>query len=137
MGAEGAASAGDAAGAVHQRVRAERKSRGLSLEALAAQAGIRYQFLAEIERGRRNPSAVTLLKIASGLGVALPTLLATEGGQEAAPAKAYGAGLVKDAPGRIAHGRLFSELHHWDPKQLRLAREVLQAVRRWAGRRTA
>ena len=120
-----------------QRIRAERKARGLSLEALAAQAGIRYQYLAEIERGRRNPSAVILLKIASGLGMALPALLTLEAGQEAAPTHLQGASLVRDLPGRAAVGRLASELTRWRPGDLRLARDVLQAVSRWPGRRTA
>jgi transcriptional regulator with XRE-family HTH domain len=52
-----------------QRVRARRKALGLSQEALAAQSGIHWTFLGQVERGRRNISLHNLLKLAQGLGV--------------------------------------------------------------------
>jgi transcriptional regulator with XRE-family HTH domain len=52
-----------------ERVRAQREAQGLSQEALAAQAGVHWTFLGQVERGRRNLSLHNLLKIAKGLGV--------------------------------------------------------------------
>jgi len=55
--------------ALGQRVRARREALGLSQEALAAQSGIHWTFLGQVERGRRNLSLHNLLKLAQGLGV--------------------------------------------------------------------
>jgi transcriptional regulator with XRE-family HTH domain len=52
-----------------ERVRARRQDLGLSQEALAAQAGIHWTFLGQIERGQRNLNLHNLLKVAAGLGV--------------------------------------------------------------------
>ena len=59
------ASPGAAAGA---RVRALRTSAGLSLSALAAEAGIGKGSLSELESGRRNPTLDTLYALARPLG---------------------------------------------------------------------
>lgn len=56
------------------RLREERHRQGLTLEALAASAGISTAFLAYIEQERRKPSLVTAAKLAKGLGVPLPDL---------------------------------------------------------------
>ncbi|WP_207793297.1 helix-turn-helix domain-containing protein [Nocardioides acrostichi] len=58
------------------RVRAIRESRGLSLSALAAIAGIGKATLSELESGRRNPTLDTLYAIAGPLGVPLVALVA-------------------------------------------------------------
>jgi transcriptional regulator with XRE-family HTH domain len=52
-----------------ERVRVRRQALGLSQEALAAQAGIHWTFLGQIERGQRNLNLHNLLKVAAGLGV--------------------------------------------------------------------
>jgi transcriptional regulator with XRE-family HTH domain len=52
-----------------ERVRAHRKTLGLSQEALAHQAGVHWTFLGQVERGRRNLSLHNLLRVATGLGV--------------------------------------------------------------------
>jgi transcriptional regulator with XRE-family HTH domain len=52
-----------------ERVRARREALGLSQEALAANSGIHWTFLGQVERGRRNLNLHNLLKIARGLGV--------------------------------------------------------------------
>ena len=58
-----------------QSVRAHRESRGLSLGALAAQAGISKTSLSKIEAGHGNPSLDVLCRIASALNVPVGTLL--------------------------------------------------------------
>ncbi|MFD3886713.1 MULTISPECIES: helix-turn-helix domain-containing protein [Streptomyces griseus group] len=56
-------------------VRSLREARGLSLEELAERSGMSFRGVIYIEHGRRNPSLLTLLSIASGLGVAPARLL--------------------------------------------------------------
>jgi transcriptional regulator with XRE-family HTH domain len=52
-----------------ERVRERREALGLSQEALAAQTGVHWTFLGQVERGRRNLNLHNLLKVAAGLGV--------------------------------------------------------------------
>lgn len=58
-----------------KRIRELRQSKGLSQEALAAEAGIHKNYLGGIERGERNPSLLNLARIADGLGVTIPDLV--------------------------------------------------------------
>jgi transcriptional regulator with XRE-family HTH domain len=46
-----------------------REQRGLSVEALAAAAGLHVTDVAALERGCQNPSYQQLLRLADGLGV--------------------------------------------------------------------
>jgi transcriptional regulator with XRE-family HTH domain len=46
-----------------------RKERGLTQEQLAERSGLSQQYLSGLERGRRNPTIVTLYEIATALGV--------------------------------------------------------------------
>lgn len=46
-----------------------RKERGLTQEQLAERSGLSQQYLSGLERGRRNPTIVTLYEIAAALGV--------------------------------------------------------------------
>jgi transcriptional regulator with XRE-family HTH domain len=52
-----------------QRVRERRSELGLSQMALADRCGMHFTFVSSIERGKRNVSVVTLLRLAEGLGV--------------------------------------------------------------------
>ena len=54
---------------VGQGLRAIRKKRGLSQEALADKAGLDRAHLGRIERGERNVSLLNLVRIANGLSV--------------------------------------------------------------------
>lgn len=51
------------------RARALRVERGLSQMALADRVGMHFTFVAEVERGERNLSLASLLRIAEGLDV--------------------------------------------------------------------
>lgn len=64
------------------QIRRLRAERGLSLSALAADAGIGKGSLSEIEHGARNPTLATLYALAGALGVPLATLLAERAGTE-------------------------------------------------------
>lgn len=55
-------------------VRERRTSLDLSQEELAFRSGLHRTYTADIERGARNPSMNSLLKLADGLGVPLSDL---------------------------------------------------------------
>jgi len=46
-----------------------RTAAGLTQEALAERTGFSQQYISKLEKGRRNPTVVTLFELASGLGV--------------------------------------------------------------------
>ena len=55
-------------------IRDRREAQGLSQEALAAKAGLHRTYLADVERGGRNPSLLSIVRIARGLNVAAAVL---------------------------------------------------------------
>lgn len=57
-------------------VRAWRKHRGLTLQALASAAGLSRPFVSQIEGGKRAGTATTLKKLAAALQVPVGALLA-------------------------------------------------------------
>ena len=56
-------------------IRAARKAKGLSQEALAEIAGIDRSYMGGIERGEHNLAIINLLKIADTLGMKASSLL--------------------------------------------------------------
>jgi DNA-binding XRE family transcriptional regulator len=56
-------------------LREERVKRGISKYALSAQCGLAQQTISYMERGLRQPSFETVLRIADGIGVNLEALL--------------------------------------------------------------
>jgi transcriptional regulator with XRE-family HTH domain len=70
----------DLAQLVGERVRAERRARGLSVGALAGAARVGKGSLSEIENGTRNATMSTLYALAGALGVPLATLIADQPG---------------------------------------------------------
>jgi len=46
-----------------------REAAGLTQEQLAVQAGMSQQYISDLERGKRNPTVVTLYELATALGV--------------------------------------------------------------------
>lgn len=52
-----------------------RLEKGLTQERLAEDSGFTQQYLSDLERGRRNPTVVTLYHLASALGVEPASLL--------------------------------------------------------------
>ena len=51
-----------------------RKARGWSQEKLAERASIQRSYVADLERGARNPSVRTLVKLGNAFGVSIATL---------------------------------------------------------------
>jgi transcriptional regulator with XRE-family HTH domain len=63
---------------VGRNVRRVRSERGLTQEQFAAVSGFSQQYLSDLERGRRNPTVVTLYELARALGVTPADLLHQE-----------------------------------------------------------
>jgi transcriptional regulator with XRE-family HTH domain len=75
-------------------LRARRQERGLSVRALAREAGVSPSLISQIENGRTNSSLQTLSSIVAALGLSLPELL----GEPAAPARVDGPEASPRAP---------------------------------------
>ena len=58
-----------------RRLRQARAAAGLTQAALAAQAKLAQPYLSQLERGRREPSIVTVVHLAKALGVTPGALL--------------------------------------------------------------
>ena len=52
-----------------------RLAKGLTQEAFAERSGFSQQYISSLERGRRNPSIVTVFELAQALGVSHMDLL--------------------------------------------------------------
>lgn len=61
---------------VGRNVARVRRAKGLSQEELAARSGFSQQYLSGLERGKRNPTVVTLYELARALGVGHVELVA-------------------------------------------------------------
>jgi transcriptional regulator with XRE-family HTH domain len=54
---------------VGRNVKRIRLEKGLTQEAFAERSGFTQQYLSDLERGRRNPTVVSLFELAQALGV--------------------------------------------------------------------
>jgi transcriptional regulator with XRE-family HTH domain len=61
-----------------ERIREERRSRGMTQEALAEALDLSVAYVSLIERGGRNPPYTTVIAIARALGVAPALIVADE-----------------------------------------------------------
>lgn len=61
-----------------KRIRALRTTKGFTQQKLGEKAVIDYKFLGQIERGEKNPTFKTLVKIAEALDIELPELFRFE-----------------------------------------------------------
>jgi transcriptional regulator with XRE-family HTH domain len=66
---------GDLLSTIGETLRAERRERGLTLKQVAEGAHVSVSYLAEIERGEKDPSSRVLESIAGGLDVEVSELL--------------------------------------------------------------
>ncbi len=57
-----------------QAIRAQREQLGLSQEKLAEKCGFDRTYISMLERGKRNPSLINLLKLAKGLNTSVSKL---------------------------------------------------------------
>ena len=62
---------------VGENVRRIRMSRAMTQEALAERSGFSQQYISDLERGRRNPTVVSLFELAQALDVTPTDLIWT------------------------------------------------------------
>ena len=74
------------------RLRAVREATGISQERLAHICGLDRTYIGVIERGKKNPSLVTIVRIATGLQVDPAELVRGLGSDEEPPASHRGEG---------------------------------------------
>ena len=55
-----------------------RKAKGFTQESFAEASGFTQQYISDLERGRRNPTVVTLFQLAGTLGVSHVDLVAPD-----------------------------------------------------------
>lgn len=55
-----------------------RREKGLTQEEVAARSGFSQQYISSLERGRRNPTVITLYELAQALGVSHVALMEPE-----------------------------------------------------------
>ncbi|MEV0314115.1 helix-turn-helix domain-containing protein [Nonomuraea fuscirosea] len=75
MTGEGVLSSGLSMAELGQRIRSERRARGLSIERLAELSGISRSMVSEVERGAKTPSVLVLDRLATALGTSISRLL--------------------------------------------------------------
>ena len=63
---------------VGRNVRRARDAAGLTQEQLAERSGFLQQYISDLERGRRNPTIVSVFEIAQALGATPIQLLAPD-----------------------------------------------------------
>jgi transcriptional regulator with XRE-family HTH domain len=59
-----------------------RRTKGITQEELEARSGFSQQYLSSLERGRRNPTVITLYELAQALGVSHVELVKPDGNKE-------------------------------------------------------
>ncbi|MCC6792004.1 MAG: helix-turn-helix transcriptional regulator [Thermomicrobiales bacterium] len=85
--------------ALGERVRGERRRRGLSLDALAARAEVSRSMLAAVESGEKAPTVLTLHRIATGLGTSMSRLLGEEQAERVIVLRAHEQVVARDPSG--------------------------------------
>lgn len=56
-----------------------RREKGLTQEDVSARSGFSQQYISSLERGRRNPTVITLYELAQALGVSHVDLVRPDG----------------------------------------------------------
>jgi transcriptional regulator with XRE-family HTH domain len=83
--------------ALGRRLRLLREGRGVSLRAVAGDAGVSESFLSQVERGQASPSIASLQRIATSLGTSIAALF------EEGPAAAQGRVVRASERRRMVH----------------------------------
>ncbi len=64
-----------------------RRESGLSQDEVEERSGFSQQYISDLERGKRNPTVITLYELAQALGVSHVDLVAPDGEDEAKPSE--------------------------------------------------
>src|SRR4051794_15151696 len=85
--------------AVGHRVRDLRRTRGLSLEALAERSGVSVSMLSTVERGQKVPSILVMGQIATALDTSIGRLVEAQRAPHVVVLRARKQRVVKDPAG--------------------------------------
>ena len=96
-----------------EKLKALRKSHGLSQQKLAAKAGFDYRYVGFLEQARINPTIKTLEKVARALGVHLCDLLPDAGGKDQKPDS------IRLNERELLQAKIMRNLHKTDYKRLK------------------
>ncbi len=107
---------------VAERLRRLRSTSGLSMEELAARAGVSRAMLSQIETLKTNPTIAILWRIAQGLGVPFSELLGADGSRPIRVARASEARILFSADESFRSRPLLSNVpgHRVELYELRL-----------------
>ena len=73
--------------ATGQTIRARRRELGLTLQALADKSGLSVAFISQVERNQASASMVSLMNLATALGVSVTTFMEIPLGEAPHPAE--------------------------------------------------
>jgi len=79
-----------------EKIKAVRKSKGLSQEKLAELSGLHPTYISDVERGKVNASIYSCFLITKALGISVADLLSQAGDKETAREFAVIAGLIRE-----------------------------------------
>lgn len=99
---------------IGERIRTLRKERGLSQEELGWKSDLHYTHIGSIERGEKNWSIDTLVKVAGGLNVTINDLLAL-------PSKPEDMKSLKKA--------IIAEINQASPEALKIFSDMVRGVK--------
>ena len=113
-----------------RRIRAMRSKRGWTQEQFAEFCGLHRTYMGHVERGEKNVSLSTVLRVANALGVRISALFSRP---QDGPAIGVAEPAAKSArPGlnRLDVSRLVDELQHQRQALLQAVRDLSRCVRR-------
>lgn len=116
---------------VAERLRRLRQAKSMSLEDLAARAGVSRAMLSQIETLKTNPTVALLWKVSRGLGVSFAELLGSEGEQPAVRlSRARAARYLYSADRSFRSRPLLGNVpgHHVELYELRLESGAVEAA---------
>lgn len=116
---------------VAERLHRLRQEKGMSLEDLAARAGVSRAMLSQIETLKTNPTVALLWKVSRGLGVSFAELLGSATEQPAVRlSRARGARYLYSADKQFRSRPLLGNVpgHHVELYELRLAAGAVEAA---------
>lgn len=105
-----------------EKLKALRKSHGLSQQKLAAKAGFDYRYVGFLEQARINPTIKTLEKVARALGVHVCDLLPDAGERGKRPDS------IKLNERELLQAKIMRNLHKADYKRLKTIEKLVNVA---------
>jgi len=113
-------------GNVGQKMRVERRKRGITLDELAKQSGLSKSFISQIERGLAQPSLASLKKLAPPLGHTVATII-SDTPDVNTPKTVYSSGPIQ--PMETSNGYAHHDLYNNQPVARVISKEKRKHLR--------